>query len=73
MEVTITFARKEINHLVDLINDGQEKEIVITKYGKPFLKLSKINQTNRVGIIKDKYPPLSFDDFESIPIGDFGL
>ena len=73
MEVNITFARKHFVELADLIIDEKEKEIIITKYGKPFIKLSKIKHTNRVGIAKDRIPPLSFEEFESIPIEGFYL
>ena len=77
MEYSIYEAKTNFSKIIQLLMDGSEDYIIISKNGKPVVQLvpfSKKN-TNRVGIVKKEIGSfnLSLDEFNSIPVDDFGL
>ena len=77
MKLSIYETKTNFSKLVQLLIDGKEDCITVLKNGKPVVQLvpfSKKN-TNRVGIVKKEIGSfnLSLDEFNSIPVDDFGL
>ena len=57
MQLNILEAQTKLSHLVRLIETGQEKMIVIEKYGKPVVKMTAYQETpvsRRIGVAKGK-------------------
>lgn len=77
MEYSIYEAKTHFSKIIQSLLDGKEETIIISKNGKPIVEMSLINKKNskRIGIAKkamDGYD-LSLEDFNSIPVLDFGL
>ena len=77
MELSIYETKTNFSKLVQLLIEGKEDTIVITKNGKPVVQLTPINKKNskRVGIAKKEMKDfnISLEEFNSIEIGDFGI
>ena len=77
MEINIYDAKTHFSKLIQDIIEQKEESIVITKNGKPVAQLISINKKNskRVGAAKKELEDfdLSLEDFNSIPIDDFGI
>lgn len=77
MELNIYDAKTNFSKIISYLVEGKEKEIIISKYGKPLVKISLINKKNnkRVGGLKKDYPDfdISLEEFNSIPVEGFGL
>lgn len=77
MELSIYETKTNFSKLVQLLIDGKEDTIIISKNGKPVVQLVPIVKKNskRIGIAKKEMKDfeLSLEDFNSIPIEDFGL
>ena len=77
MEISICKARTKLSKLVQLLIDGKEDSITITKNGKPVVQLSPISKKNskRIGIAKNEMKDfnISLEEFNSISTEDFGI
>ena len=57
MQVNILEAKTNLSGLMRLIETGKEEQIIITRYGKPVVKLVTCNEVpvlKRIGIAKGK-------------------
>lgn len=77
MEVNIYETKTNFSKLVQLLIDGKEESIVVSKNGVPVIQMVPLIKKNskRIGIAKKQMSgfDLTVEDFDSIPIGDFGL
>ena len=77
MELSIYETKAQFSKLVQLIIDGKEESITISKNGKPVVQLVPICKKNskRIGNAKKEMKDfdLDLDEFNSISIGDFGI
>lgn len=77
MELNIYEAKTNFSKLVQLLIDGKEETIVVSKNGKPVIQLVPISKKNskRIGIAKKEMEgfDISLEEFNSIPVEDFGL
>lgn len=77
MELSIYETKTNFSKLVQLLIDGKEDSIVVSKNGVPVIQLVPLTKKNskRVGIAKKEMGgfDISLEDFNSIPLGDFGL
>ncbi len=58
LQVNVLEAKTELSRLIKLIESGKEDQIIISRYGKPVVKLSVYPDTpvtNRIGIAKGKF------------------
>lgn len=57
MQVNILEAKTNLSSLVKLVETGKEEQIVISRYGKPIVKLviyQEVPVSKRIGIAKGK-------------------
>ena len=57
MQVNILEAKTNLSNLVRMIETGEEKTVIIARYGKPVVKMSLYHETpvsKRVGIAKGR-------------------
>ena len=57
MQVSILEAKTNLSNLIRLVESGREKYIIISRYGKPVVKMVICNDTpvsKRIGIAKGK-------------------
>ena len=57
MQVNIREAKTNLSNLVRMVETGQEEHIIITRYGKPIVKMVPYNDvpvSKRIGIAKGK-------------------
>lgn len=57
MQVNILEAKTKLSNLVRLVETGKEKEIIISRYGKPVVKMVIYNGgpvSKRIGVAKGK-------------------
>ena len=77
MELSIYETKAQFSKLVQLIIDGKEESITVSKNGKPVVQLVPICKKNhkRIGNAKKEMQgfELDLDEFNSIPVGDFGI
>ncbi len=77
MELSIYETKTNFSKIIQLLIDGKEDTIIVSKNGTPVAQLTPITKKNskRVGIAKKEMDgfDLSLEDFNSIEIGDFGL
>ena len=77
MELSIYETKSQFSKLVQLLIDGKEEAITVSKNGKPVVQLVPICKKNskRIGSAKKEMQELDLDldEFNSIAIGDFGL
>ena len=77
MELSIYETKSQFSKLVQLLIDGKEDSITVSKNGKPVIQLIPISKKNskRIGSAKKEMEGfnLDLDEFNSISIGDFGL
>ena len=77
MELSIYETKTNFSKLVQLLIDGKEDSIIVSKNGTPVIQLVPICKKNskRIGIAKKEMEgfDLDLDEFNSIPIEDFGL
>ena len=77
MEVNIYDAKTNFSKIIQSIIDGEEEMVVISKNGKPVAQLTPIAKKNskRIGAAKKNMGNfnISLEDFNAIPIEDFGL
>jgi prevent-host-death family protein len=66
--VNMLEAKTRLSRLVEAVESGAEKEIIIARNGKPAAKLVPLVETRRpvrLGVAQGKYPPMSLEDFNS--------
>ncbi len=68
--VNMLEAKTHLSRLVDEIERGTEKEIIIARNGRPAVKLvaiqSEPRQKVRLGLEQGKYPSMSLEEFNSM-------
>ena len=77
MEINIYEAKENFSKIIQMIADGTEDVIIISKNGKPTAQITRIAKKNskRVGAAKKEMEgfDITVDDLDSIEIEDFGL
>ena len=67
--VNMLEAKTSLSRLVEAVESGAEKEIVIARNGKPAARLVPLAQEKptgvRLGLLEGKFPPMSLEDFNS--------
>jgi prevent-host-death family protein len=68
--VNMLEAKTQLSRLVEAVESGAEKEIIIARNGKPAARLvpieDKAKPRIRLGINEGKYPPMSLEDFNAL-------
>jgi len=61
-------AKTSLSKLVEAVESGAEKEIIIARNGKPAAKLVALGQPKkrRLGLADGKYPPLDYEAFQAL-------
>ena len=77
MELSIYETKTNFSKIVQLILDGKEDTIIVSKNGTPVVQITPISKKNskRVGIAKKEMSgfDISLEEFNAIPIEDFGI
>lgn len=77
MEYSIYEAKSHFSQIIQLLLDEKEDMVIISKNGKPVVQMTLLCKKNskRVGIAKKEMKDfdISLENFNSIPIEDFGL
>ena len=77
MGVGIYEAKVKFSKIIQSLIDGKEEQVIISKNGKPVVQMILLTKKNskRVGAAKKEMEgfDLSLEDFNSIPVGDFGF
>lgn len=77
MEINIYEAKANFSKIIQMIADGTEDVIIISKNGKPTAQITRIAKKNskRVGVAKKEMEgfDITVDDLDSIEIEGFGL
>lgn len=60
--VNMLEAKTNLSKLVEAVESGAEKEIIIARNGKPAAKLVPIPR-KRLGLLEGKYPDFSLEEF----------
>jgi prevent-host-death family protein len=67
--VNMLEAKTRLSRLVEAVESGAEKEIIIARNGKPAAKLvplaDKPRGGIRLGLCEGKYPPMTLEEFNS--------
>ena len=75
MELSLYEAKTNFSKIVQLLIDGKEEVIVVSKNGKPLIQLTLVSKkkSERIGIAKKEMKDfdISLEEFNSIPIGNF--
>ena len=69
--VNMLEAKTSLSRLVEAVESGAEKEIIIARNGKPAAKLVPLDavpkkKLRRLGQAAGKYPPLDFEAFQAL-------
>ncbi|TKT81134.1 type II toxin-antitoxin system prevent-host-death family antitoxin [Aquamicrobium sp. LC103] len=68
--VNMLEAKTSLSRLVEAVESGAEEEIIIARNGKPAAKLVPLDvgakKKRRLGLARDKYPPLDFEAFQAM-------
>ncbi|MBR0294855.1 MAG: hypothetical protein IJQ67_02980 [Bacilli bacterium] len=56
MKIDISTAKANLSKLIQCLIDGKEDYIIITKYGKPLVKMTQVckNTSKRIGAAKKR-------------------
>jgi prevent-host-death family protein len=77
MEINIYDAKANFSKIIQMIADGTEDVIIISKNGKPTAQITRIAKKNskRVGAAKKEMEnfDITVESLDSIEIEDFGL
>ena len=77
MEINIYEAKANFSKIIQMIADGTEDVIIISKNGKPTAQITRIAKKNskRIGAAKKEMEgfDISAEELNSIEIEDFGL
>jgi len=67
--VNMLEAKTNLSRLVDQVESGAEKEIVIARNGRPAARLVALNAPEkpkvRLGMLEGKYAPMSVEDLDA--------
>lgn len=67
--VNMLDAKTNLSKLVEAVESGAEKEVIIARNGKPAAKLVAINDDRpprkRLGFLDGKFPPMSLEDLNA--------
>ena len=76
MQVSILEAKTNLSALVRLVESGKEDGIIISRYGKPVVKMVIYNETpvsKRIGVAKGKLKsPVDLDQYNNEIAEAFG-
>ena len=70
--VNMLEAKTQLSRLVEAVESGAEKEIIIARNGKPAARLVPIEdkpkpkEMRELGFLDGKYPPMSLEEFNSL-------
>jgi prevent-host-death family protein len=67
--VNMLEAKTTLSKLVEAVESGAEKEIIIARNGKPVARLVPIAATQKkrqLGLLAGKYPPMDFEAFQAM-------
>jgi prevent-host-death family protein len=68
--VNMLEAKTTLSELVEAVESGAEKEIIIARDGKPAARLVPVEAPKkkklRLGLLAGKYPPMDFDAFQAM-------
>lgn len=67
--VNMLDAKTQLSRLVEAVENGAESEIIIARNGKPAARLVPLEKSvrrRRLGLAKDKYPPMDDEAFEAL-------
>ena len=77
MELNLYEAKTNFSRIIQLLIDGKEETVIVKKNGKPVAQLMPISQkkSKRIGIAKKEMEgfDISMEEFDAIPIDDFGV
>jgi prevent-host-death family protein len=68
-KVNMLEAKTHLSRLVDAVESGAEKEIIIARNGKPAAKLVPVEEKRkkvRLGLARGKYPSMSLEEFNGL-------
>ncbi len=68
--VNMLEAKTHLSRLVDRIEKGEEREIIIARNGRPVAKLTSLSAEDakpklRVGLLEGKFPSMSLEEFDA--------
>ncbi|WP_311029453.1 type II toxin-antitoxin system Phd/YefM family antitoxin [Mesorhizobium koreense] len=66
--VNMLEAKTSLSKLVEAVESGAEKEIIIARNGKPAARLVPLGQPKKrqLGLAEGKYPPLDYEAFQAL-------
>jgi prevent-host-death family protein len=66
--VNMLDAKTRLSKLVEAVESGAEREVIIARNGKPAARLVPIEQKPkiRLGLNKGKYPSISLEEFNAL-------
>ena len=67
-KVNMLEAKTHLSRLVEAVESGAEKEIIIARNGKPAAKLVPVDAkptTQRLGLLEGRFPMISQEEFDS--------
>lgn len=67
--VNMLEAKTHLSRLVERIEKGEEREIIIARHGRPAAKLVSLEAGNskpklRLGLLEGKFPSMSLEEFD---------
>ena len=69
-QVNMLEAKTNLSRLVDAVESGAEKEIIIARNGKPAARLVPMEEKPktklRLGLARGKYPSMSLEEFNAL-------
>ena len=69
LTVNMLDAKTRLSRLVEAVESGAEKEIIIARNGKPAARLVAVEKApdvrRRIGLLDGKYPVISQEEFDS--------
>ena len=67
--VNMLYAKTNLSKLVEAVESGAEREVIIARNGKPAAKLVAVGTPSegrkRIGFLDGKFPPMSLEDFNA--------
>lgn len=77
MELNIYEAKTNFSKILQLLVDGKEESIIVSKKGTPIAQILPISTKNskRIGAARKEMAgfDISMEEFDAIPIEDFGI
>jgi prevent-host-death family protein len=68
--VNMLQAKTSLSKLVEAVESGAEKEIIIARNGKPAARLVPLDaepkRKRQLGLLEGKYPPLDYEAFQAL-------